>query len=203
MTLFYICTNHTALLRSRLLRYSLWWCTVQRHLHSLRPLVRVRLGGTGRRWRKILWWRICVLVQRRGFRPCAVLPLCVLWVGCVGVLCLVKGEVVLGNLAMAATFRVGYQKLLHFLLVFDGVDTEWGRGVRRTRWYPSSGRPFLNLCFAWIRPPTNHPKKMTKNDASIIHFTIIPFCSIVSLTSREQEVKGRHTSVYQKPSSPS
>ena len=130
MTLFYIRTNDTTLLRSRLLRYSLWWCTVQRHLHSLRPLVRVRLGGTGRRWRKILWWRIGVLVQRRGFRPCAVLPLCVLWVGCVGVLCLVKGEVVLGDLAMAATFRVGYQKLLHCLLVFDGVvDTEGGRGV--------------------------------------------------------------------------
>jgi hypothetical protein len=51
---------------------------------------------------------------------------------------------------------------------------------RRTRWYDSNGRPFLKRCFAWIRPPTNHPKNMTKKDARIIHLTIMPFCHVVS-----------------------
>jgi hypothetical protein len=113
LTLLYIRTNNAALLRPRLLRYSLWRRTVHWHLHALSPLVRVHLCSARRR--EVLGRRICVLVQRWRFRPRAVLSLCVWWVGCVGrvrVLRLVKGEVVLWDLAVAAAFRVGYEELL-------------------------------------------------------------------------------------------
>lgn len=91
---------------------------------------------------------------------------------------------VLGDLTMAAAFRVGYKELL-WLLVYGIVCSE-DEG-RRTRWYESNGRPFLRRCFAWMRPPTNQPKNMRKKDARIIHLTMMPFCCVVSSTSCESQ----------------
>ena len=57
------------------------------------------------------------MIQWRGFRPGAILSLCVLRVGCmwgagtVWVGRLVEGEVVLGDLAVAAAFGVGDEEL--------------------------------------------------------------------------------------------
>jgi hypothetical protein len=111
-TLLYIPSYNTTLLSSSLLGRS-----VLRQFHRLRlyPLVRIRLRRT--RGSKVLRWRISVLIQRRGFRPSAILSLCVLWVWCmrsarsVRVGSLVESEVVLGDLAVAPALGVRYQEL--------------------------------------------------------------------------------------------
>jgi hypothetical protein len=144
-----ISTHHAALLRP--LGRTIHGRAILRHLHAL--LVRARLACTG--GRKVLRRRVCVVIHGRGFGVRAGAgALCVrglLALRVVGLFLGVEGEVILGDLAVAFAFRVGYEELFSLTLA-RGME-DGGEGKKRVngrQWnvrdgIPTAVDPFLTV----------------------------------------------------------
>jgi hypothetical protein len=138
LALFDITSHHATLLRSlrwRSICWSLWrrcirsslWCSILRHLHTLLARIHFRrpLRRKIARWRLAVvhWWWLCI-------RRALLLRVRLLAWGVVALRLSVKGEVVLGDLAVAFAFGVGNEELGCVSNAFCRKEIMVWRGIR-------------------------------------------------------------------------